>query len=324
MKLPWTTDPVLKGLEKVRRALVKTGQHHGVSAWWRDTLDRFIRSGKRQLVLRVGRRGGKSSTLSALACAVALFGEHKIPPGDIGVVAFVSVSRDESASRLRTIETILTALGVPYRRQGDTIDLVDKPIAFKTFAGTMQGVVGFTAILIICDEVARWRDADTGANPATEVLASIRPTMATVPSARMVLSSSPLGLMDAHAEAFERGDTDDQMVAHAPTWVANPSVTEEATRKLEPDLRIWAREYAAEPQGTSVDCFSVEAVDRAFALECEPIAAPVMLVDASSGKGDAFTFAIAGKTKRKGDAGKTSTCCGSSASAPSRDDFGTA
>src|SRR4051812_16685676 len=75
-----------------------------VSPWWRQQIERFFRSGRRQLVLRVGRRGGKSSTLCRVAVAWALFGAFSVPPGDIGIVAFVSVSRDESAQRLRTIE----------------------------------------------------------------------------------------------------------------------------------------------------------------------------------------------------------------------------
>lgn len=61
-----------------------------LSPFWADTLASFYSSGARQLVVRAGRRGGKSSTMARVAVAEALFGEHKIPSGDVGVVAIVS------------------------------------------------------------------------------------------------------------------------------------------------------------------------------------------------------------------------------------------
>lgn len=236
------------------------------SPWWREQIGRFLLSGRRQFVLRVGRRGGKSSTLCRVAIAMALWGTYRIPPGDVGVVAFVSVSRDESAQRLRTIEAVLRALGIGYRRRDTEIELEGQPIVFKTFAATMSGVSGFTSIMFIGDEVAKWRDAETGANPAKEVLGSARPTMATQPSARMFLCSSPLGTQDAHAIAFDQGDTDTQLVASAPTWEANPSVSEQQTRDLEGDEKTWRREYAAIPQDGLTAAFTSAIVARSNAV----------------------------------------------------------
>jgi hypothetical protein len=85
-----------------------------------------------------------------------------------------------------------------------------------------------------------------------------------------------------------------QIVAIAPTWVANISITEEETRKLEPDARIWRREYLAEPQASLSNAFDPAAVARAFRTvqlagshEC------VGVVDLSSGRGDALAFGVA-------------------------------
>ena len=52
------------------------------SPWWRSRIERFLRSGKKRWVLRVGRRGGKSSTLSRLLTAWILWGPWSVPPGD--------------------------------------------------------------------------------------------------------------------------------------------------------------------------------------------------------------------------------------------------
>jgi hypothetical protein len=237
---------VARRFSALDRALQAKG-FPATSPWWLTTIERFYLTGRRQLVVRAGRRAGKSSTLCRLAVTEALYGKHKIPPGDVGVVAFISTTRDEAAQRLRTIEAILGALGVKYRRSGDAIELDGRPVVFKCFTASVAGVSGFTAILVVADEVAKWRDADTGANPATEVLASVRPTMATQPEARIVLSSSPMATLDAHYDAFEQGDNVMQIVTHAPTWVANPTLTEADTRALESDEATWKREYAAIP-----------------------------------------------------------------------------
>ena len=261
------------------------------SRWWRETLQRFYEGGRRQCVLRVGRRGGKSSTLCRIAVLEALYGEHVIPPGDVGIVGIVSVSRDEAASRLRTIKAILDALRVRYRERDQTIELQDRPIVFRVFTASVAGVVGGTWICAICDEVSRWRDAESGANPATQVLASLRPTLATMPFARIFLSSSPLANLDAHATAFDAGETDFQIVAHAPTWVANPSITEAETHALEPDEKVWSREFAAIPSAAVSGAFAAEDIEAAFRPHPKGrYYRPIIVTDVSSGRGDSFTW----------------------------------
>ena len=220
---------ILRRFEALDHLLQASG-FPATSPWWHETIRRLYQSGRKQLVVRCGRRGGKSSTLCRLAVVEGVYGRHRIPPGDVGVVALISTTRDEAAQRIRTIKAILDALGVKYRPIDGGVELLERPIAFKVYTATVSGVSGFTAVLLICDEVAKWKDHDTGANPATEVLASVRPTMATQPEARIVLSSSPFGQWDAHYDAFERGEDQFQVTAYAPSWEANPTLTEEGTR----------------------------------------------------------------------------------------------
>lgn len=286
-------DALLEKFVALDRALVAHG-FPATSPWWMSTVARFLRSGRRRLVLRVGRRGGKSSTLCRLAVLWALYVPHEIPPGDVGVVALVSVNRDESAARLTTIAKVLDVLGIAYRRTADTIELSSRPLVFRTFACTVQGSVGFTAILVLCDELSVWRNMDTGANPASEVLAWLRPTMATQPRAIEVLSSSPLGSEDAHAEAFAEGDTADQLVAHAATWTANPTITEERTHALERDEKRWRRMYAAIPSAGVSGAFDEASIDRAM-RDPGPIrgySLPVGVVDLSGGRSDSAAWGV--------------------------------
>lgn len=256
---------LLDALDRVNAVLVAKA-FPAMSPWWRRELERFVRAmadGRRQLVLRVGRRGGKSSSLCRLAVVWALFGSWSVPPGDVAVVAIISVSLAEARERFRTIAAILTALGVPFDRRGDDLELRDRPVVFRCFACSTSAPVGFTGIAVIADEVARWESRDAMTNPARHVIGTVRPTLATQPFGFTVLSSSPWTLDDYHAEQFDRGDTADQVVACAPSWVANPTITEGATRRLEPDDRTWRREYAAIPSPTSsAPFFPEDALER--------------------------------------------------------------
>lgn len=266
------------------------------SPWWLNVFAKVFnpQTFKRQWVLRVGRRGGKSSSLCRLAVVVALHGQHQIPPGDIGIVGVVSISKSDAKKRLRTIKQILDVLGEKYKplSEGDGVELLSKPVAFQVLAAQIGSVVGGTWICGICDEVAHWRDKDTGVNPANEVLASMRPTMATMPRAQMFLSSSVLGLEDAHAKAFAEGDTPRQSIASAPTWIANPTLTEEQTKLDEPSERVWAREYANRPQAAVSAVFDVDHLAKAFKQRpIENAAQSILVIDASRG-GDAFAYGV--------------------------------
>ena len=267
----------------------------GLSHWWLETLRAFYQGGKRQLVIRCGRRGGKSSSLCRVAVAEAIGGEHDIPKGDIGVVAIVSVSRDEAAQRLRTIKAILDAMGLEHRPCDGGVELVSKPIAFKVFAASVSGVSGFTAICVICDELAKWRDGDQGLNPATEVLASVRPTMATQPNARIFLSSSCVTNADAHARAFDEGSTAFQSIAIASTWLAHPALTEAACRALEPDPKLFAREYACVPSSSISSALDADDIVRCV-RDMDPSATfegrPSLIIDSSRGN-DGWSYCIA-------------------------------
>ena len=259
--VPNATSPI-DYLDELDRRLVLFGWPD-TTDWWKRALRRFYATRCAQLVLRVGRRGGKSSTLCRIAMLEALLGEHHVAPGDTAVVAIVSKDRPDAKERLNTIQGILDVLGVKYKATAERIDLADKDMAFRVYTATVAGVSGFSGICVICDEVAKWMDKEAGANPATEVLASVRPTMAGLPNARIFLSSSPWGRWDAHARAFDAGDGPIQLVEFAETWVARPALTQEDTQRLEPDHRVWLREYGAVPmEGAEDSLLPADALTR--------------------------------------------------------------
>jgi hypothetical protein len=289
-------ETILSKLDALERKLALAG-FPPMSKWWRDELTRFYRSGKRRFVVRGGRRSGKSTSVIRVLVLEALYGHHKITPGDVGIVGIVSVSRGEATARLRLVKAILDALGVRYTEKGETVELATKPIVFAVMTASRSGVVGGTWIGALFDEAAYWRDSETGSNPATEVLGEARPTMATCPEAREFLVSAPLGLEDAHAKAFDEGETDGQCVAWCPSWVGNPTLTPALCAALEPDAKRRARLYGAVPQAGLSSAFESDHIERAFAPRVWPATsipcAPIVVIDASSGRADAWTWGVA-------------------------------
>lgn len=264
---PAERERFLEQLWKLEGELVAEGFHE-LSPWWREQISRFVRSGCRRWVLRVGRRGGKSSALARLAVATWLFGAWDVPRGDVAVIPFVSVSKDEASARLRTVGEILRVLDIKFEERGEELEVKEpRPLIFRAIACTARAAVGFTSVLIVADEQALWESREGTANPAAEVMGHLAPTAATQKHAWIVESSAPHGMDDHHAQAFERGDTEHQRVSFAPTWIANPTLSEADTRALEPDERLWSMRYAAIPGATVSAAFDVEDVNAAFDWE---------------------------------------------------------
>ena len=282
----------LKRYDALDRVLVAAGMP-ATSRWWRAEIERFMRSGRRRWIIRAGRRAGKSSTLCRLAVCWALWGVWKVPLGDVAVIPFVSVDREEAGARLRTIGDILTVLGLDCEKRADEIEILSKRLVFRVTTCSTRGVVGFTSVACFADEMARWESRDSSANPAGEVMSSLRPTMATQPEAFEVCSSSPWSEADYHAQLFDEGDDDFQITSFAATWTAHPALTEARTRELEPDHKKWLREYAAIPQSSVTQALDSDAV-RSAARALPPgltRAAPVVCLDFSSGRGDSVVWA---------------------------------
>jgi hypothetical protein len=271
--------------------------HHPVSPWWREQLARFYaHPTARTLVARVGRGGTKSHVSTKVSLNETLFGDWPVPPGEVHWWVMVSVSKEEAAARIGLIERFLLDLREPYDRNGEAITLRDRPRGWRVLACQVASTSGPRAFGYSADELCKWRSADRLANPAPEVLATMAGMSVTHPTARKLLVSSPLGMTDAHYKRFQLGDTDAQLVCEAPTWIANPSVTEQQTHELEPDERIWKREYAAIPQAGALAVFEPEAIVRAFewpATMDEPLGR-AGIIDASSGKKDTWSYGVCG------------------------------
>lgn len=251
-------------LAQIDEALAKE-KWPAISPWWQRVFDRVEEIKPRNVVVRGGRRGGKSSNLCGkVAIREVLSEDHEVPPGDVGYFAIISADKEQAQDRLDTCHKALSALGIAHRKTANEITLTDRNVGIKCFAATLQAVVSFTCIGFLADEMARWRDKDTGDNPAKQIVTSLRATMATMPNARGWYVSAPWSTLDYHHEMVEQGDSKAQLVFHGATWEMNPTLTEEMTHDLEPDYASWQREYAAVPMASDeTKFFAAEFIDAA-------------------------------------------------------------
>lgn len=153
----------------------------------------------------------------------------------------------------------------------------------------------------LLDEVAFWR-SDESANPDTEIIAALRPAMATVPGAVLLCASSPYARRGALWEAWRHHhgrDGDTTLVWQADTRTMNPTVpqrvVDDAARD---DPARAAAEYGAEFR-SDIESFvgreAVEAVTERDVRERSPVPGVRYFgfVDPSGGRADSFTLAVA-------------------------------
>ncbi len=245
--------PGLFGLLLWVDALLTSKGFPPLSPWWRWTLGAFYALGIRWLVLLVGRRGGKSSTLCRVAVVEAIFGDHVLSPGDPLVWPIFSTDMAEARGRLRMIAAVLGVLGIEYaegtiqgRPRITTTTIAGAPLEFRVYPATVAGASGFTAPGVTCDEEAKWRDEESGANPAREVLRAVRPTMATQPRAHGYRCSSAFAESGTHHEAVTSGDGALQVVARLGPFLddARAGFYRVADLEVDPDAAHAIREHA--------------------------------------------------------------------------------
>lgn len=285
---------VLTALFAIDEALARAGVPP-MSAYWRGEARRFYEHPTaRLLVENVGRGGDKSRTSVKMAIAETVAGDFDIPPGERHFYTHVSENRDEAAKTLSVLEAYLKVLGIGHHRAGDTVDMADSPRGFKVLACRVGAVSGWRCYAWTADECAKWEDE--GSDPSAEVITSIKAMTVTHPGARGRVFSSPLASTGFFYETWAQGDTDQQVTGHAPSWVANASITEERTRELEPDPRVHAREYGAQAGAGSSDGVAADdaaAMVRAPAPPALTLGLEVGVLDSSSGRGDGWSFGFA-------------------------------
>jgi hypothetical protein len=189
------------------------------------------------------------------------------------------------------------------RETADTIDL-NNGVTVEIQTASFRTIRGRTCLGVLCDELAYWMSDESSANPDVEILAALRPAMATIPKAMMLKASSPYSrrgaLWNDHRKNFGKDDST-TLVWQADTRTMNPSVPQSfIDAAYEDDPTNAAAEYGAQFRSDIEAFISREAVEAcviAGRFELPPMANTryVAFCDPSGGSSDSMTLAIAHK-----------------------------
>jgi hypothetical protein len=140
-------------------------------------------------------------------------------------------------------------------------------------------------------------------NPDSEVLAAIRPAMATIPDAKLLAISTGYGqcgsLFDAHKRYWAKDD-DEVLVWTADTHSMNPTISQEFIHKeIERDPEAARAEWLGQFREDVSAAFPLEAIEactipgRTELLPSVNVGPYLGFIDPSGGRADAFTAAVA-------------------------------
>jgi hypothetical protein len=251
----------------------------------------------------VGRRGGKSLIAALIGVYLATFKDYEdmLAPGEVGTLMIIAADRRQA----RVIFGYVIALlgSSPMLRSLVTSKLKESVelgrIRIEIHTCSFKATRGYTLIGVIADELAFW-NSDDSANPDTEVLAALRPGLATT-NGLLLGISSPYGKKGALYAAYcnNYGKSTNVLVWKGSSREMNPTLAAATVAMAYARDAASARaEYGGEFRDDIAAFISREVVDARvipgrFELARETGFNYVAFTDPSGGSSDSFTLAIA-------------------------------
>jgi hypothetical protein len=258
-----------------------------------------------EVSLIIGRRGGKSLILALIAAYLACFYNWTpyLTGGERGVVMVIAADRRQAGVIFKYLKAFLAIpplQGMIERETATEIDL-NNGVTIEIQTASFRTIRGRTVVAALLDELAFWMGEDS-ANPDTEIVNALRPSMSTIPKAMMLKASSPYsrrGVLWNDRRKHYAKDDSATLVWQASTAIMNPSLpTAIIDAAYEDDPANAAAEYGAEFR-SDIEAFvtreAVEAVVVDGRFELPPMAsvAYTAFCDPSGGGGsDSMTLAI--------------------------------
>jgi hypothetical protein len=254
----------------------------------------------------ISRRSGKSRIAAALGVYLACFVPRRLAPGEVGEVMVIAASAAQAQVVFKYIVGFLEAS--PILRQEIVSVTADEVrlrgnIVLGVRAGNFRTIRGRTLLACLVDEVSFLRD-ETSAYADIETYRAVLPALATT-GGMLIGISTPyrrLGLLYQKHRDYYGQDDPHTLVVAGNSRQFNPTLdTEVIARAIAADPEAARAEWEGEFR-TDISAFLDEAtieaaIDFARPSELPPLhkARYSAFVDASGGRGDAYTIAIAHK-----------------------------
>lgn len=223
-----------------------------------------------EAALVIGRRGGKSFMLALIAVFAATFRDYRahLQPGERATVMIIAADRKQARVIMRYIVALLE--GIPMlaslieRKTTEAVDL-RRSVSIEVMTASFRTVRGYSVPVALLDEAAFWQGEDS-ANPDAEIVAALRPAMATMPGAMMLMASSPYARRGELWRAFKAHHGRDDapvLVWQAATRVMNPSIPQKVIEDaMAADPASASAEYGAQFRTDVETLLTREAVEN--------------------------------------------------------------
>lgn len=254
----------------------------------------------------VGRRGGKSRAISALAAHVAGLQDHsaKLVPGERGVLLCVAPDQRQASISLNYVTAAFEQSPIMRqlvaKRTADTLSLANN-IDIEVRAASFRRLRGPTYIGVVADESAFFFSEDFSSNSDTEILNALRPGLSTTGGLLAVISSphAKKGEMwESYRQHFGPNGDPLVLVAQAASRVLNPTLPQSVVdRALQRDHAAASAEYLAQFRNdleSFVNYETVQACVERGVQERPPVRGVryISFCDPSGGSSDSMCIAV--------------------------------
>jgi hypothetical protein len=255
----------------------------------------------------IGRRSGKSRIVALIAVFLACFIPYgrSLAPGEKAAILILAQDRKAARTIFGYVRALILGCRMLERmivnETKEELEL-SNGVVIAIMTASFRSVRSYTAAAVICDEISYWLSEETGSNPAQEILAALRPSMATIPTSMLLCISSPYRRSGPSFEAFRDyyGVDDDRvLVVREPSTVMNPTldeqfIAEEFKRDPARAQSEWLAEFRSDLAAFLDDELIEAAIDRGRPFDLAPQSGQTYraFVDPSGGRGDSMTLSI--------------------------------
>ncbi|TGR83606.1 hypothetical protein EN866_33820 [Mesorhizobium sp. M2D.F.Ca.ET.223.01.1.1] len=202
----------------------------------------------------VGRRAGKTRSMSVLSAYLAALCDWSdvLVRGEIGKLIYAAYNQKQASIAFSYAKSIFELPLFAQQVESVSADIIELKtnVELEVRAATWRGLRSVTSIGAIFDELAFFQSEEHSANTDREILAAVRPSLATT-SGPLIAISSPFAKMGEVYQAVERdfGPNGDPLilVARGASRDFNPSLSPRVVqRALERDAAAARAEYLGE------------------------------------------------------------------------------
>ena len=153
----------------------------------------YVAREHREITAIIGRRGGKTR-LAALIAVYEANRDHKLPRGERAFILVIAPVLKQAQIAFRYIRKYISLspeLSDRVVKQRKSEIELRNGITIACQPCSQITVRGDSVVCAICDELGFWKHEETAANPEREVIAALRPAIATLINTKLIKISTP-------------------------------------------------------------------------------------------------------------------------------------